>query len=819
MHVSSRWHPERTAVALALFLVTWAFVGVAGARAATPLSITTSRAPLAGEMTGHSSALARAKPTATTTTVLPRVTLAPNGQSIVYVLDLGLPHAIREFAPGASGNVGPAATISGPATGLSGANGLAVSSTRVVYTTDTVAPGQGSILEYSPAGGGGNQAPLTTISGPATGLTSPEGITLDSKGDIWVTNEGSNTVEEFAAFASGNAAPIATLAGANTHLSVPVHLAFDAAGHLWVTDFGSAAVTEYPVGAHGNVAPLATIPSNSGFGGVTFGIAFDPLGVLHVGGQTSVFSFSPPSLTPSGVLGAGNTRIVFPEGIASDPAGRLYIVDDHADDVLGFNSPATGAGAPAVDIAGSNTQLMQPFDVAVSPAAPLVLATAAVAPASLGVPYATQLLAIGGVGSDAWSIANGSLPPGMGLSSSGAVTGTPTGSGSYLVTFQVRDSEVPNHTATRTIMITVGITPGVYAANGANNSITEYPLTASGNASPATTIAGSNTGLNDPESIVLDTTGKAYVANDAAGTITEYAPGATGNIKPQTTITGIPSPRALALNSSDDLFVSTIDGPIYEYAPGASGAATPIATITGQHNAEGLAFDNAGHLWVSEQATNTINEYTLGTSGSSTLVASLAGPGTQLSSPQSLVFDPSGHLTVADAGGGSVTIYAPGAVNNTAPVATLTAGLHTPVGVDRGTDQTVFIGDVGSNSIVEYASGASDPTATISGSSTGLATPGSVASTPPLSIVTTKLPRARRGRKYLVNLRGAEGTTPYRWVRTRGHLPRGLKLKRSGAIEGSPRGRLRTYSFTVKVRDSSRPRQVATQRLKLRLRR
>jgi hypothetical protein len=552
---------------------------------------------------------------------------------------------------------------------------------------------------------------------------------------------------------------------------------------------------------------------------VTFGIAFDPLGVLHVGGQTSVFSFSPPSLTPSGVLGAGSTRIVFPEGIAADPAGRVYIVDDHADDVLGFNSPATGTGAPAIDIAGTNTQLMEPFDVAVSPAAPLVLATAAVAKASLGVPYATQLLAIGGVGTDAWSIVNGSLPPGMGLSSSGVVSGTPTGSGSYLVTFQVRDSQVPAHTATRTITITVGIVPGVYAANGADNSVTEYPLTASGNAPPAVTIAGSNTGLNDPASIVLDSTGKAYVANDAAGTVTEYAPGATGNIKPLTTITGIPSPRALALNSAGDLFVSTIGGPIYEYAPGANGATKPIATIGGQRNAEGLAFDNAGNLWVSEQATNTINEYTLGSSGSAALVASLAGSATQVSSPQSLVFDSTGHLTVADAGSGAVTIYAAGAVNDTAPVATLTAGLQTPVGVDRGTNLTVFIGDVGSNSIVEYASGASNPTDTISGSSTGLDDPGSVAATPPLSIVTRALPRARRGRKYLVNLRAAEGTTPYRWVRARGHLPRGLKLKRSGAIEGTPRGHLRTYSFTVKVRDSSRPRQVVTQHLKLRLRR
>jgi hypothetical protein len=130
----------------------------------------------------------------------------------------------------------------------------------------------------------------------------------------------------------------------------------------------------------------------------------------------------------------------------------------------------------------------------------------------------------------------------------------------------------------------------------------------------------------------------------------------------------------------------------------------------------------------------------------------------------------------------------------------------------------VFVGDGGLNAIVEYAPGASSPTATITGPDTGLGSPLSVAATPPLSILTSTLPTATRGRHYLANLRAGEGTTPYRWTRLRGHLPPGLHLSPLGAIEGTPRHHRRLYHVTVQVTDASHPAQTATQPLTLRVR-
>jgi hypothetical protein len=200
-----------------------------------------------------------------------------------------------------------------------------------------------------------------------------------------------------------------------------------------------------------------------------------------------------------------------------------------------------------------------------------------------------------------------------------------------------------------------------------------------------------------------------------------------------------------------------------------------------------------------------------------TLLNTISGPDTGISSPQSLVVDQTGNLSVANAAAGTVTIYGPGATGDTSPRATLSSGLQNPTGVDRGTDLTVFIGDPGANAIVEYAPGASSPTDTISGPDTGFSAPVSVAVTPPLSTLTTTLPPATRRQPYLVNLQAGEGTTPYRWRLVAGRLPRGLRVTAAGAISGIPRGQRRRYRFTVEVRDASNPAQSVTQALTLRL--
>src|SRR6266516_682448 len=69
----------------------------------------------------------------------------------------------------------------------------------------------------------------------------------------------------------------------------------------------------------------------------------------------------------------------------------------------------------------------------------------------LNEPYSFQLSADGG-GSQVWSVKSGSLPAGMGLSSSGLISGTPTATGDFTFVVQVTDT---NRTDTETYSLTV----------------------------------------------------------------------------------------------------------------------------------------------------------------------------------------------------------------------------------------------------------------------------------------------------------------------------------------------------------------------------
>jgi hypothetical protein len=80
----------------------------------------------------------------------------------------------------------------------------------------------------------------------------------------------------------------------------------------------------------------------------------------------------------------------------------------------------------------------------------------------------------------------------------------------------------------------------VYVSNQAANSITAYSTSASGNARPVLTIAGSRTQLDRPVGLTFDPVGNLYVVNHGANQsrITIYSPNASGNAAPSGTIEG-----------------------------------------------------------------------------------------------------------------------------------------------------------------------------------------------------------------------------------------------------------------------------------------
>ena len=68
-------------------------------------------------------------------------------------------------------------------------------------------------------------APVATIAGALTGLSSVSGVAADNQNAIWVCDAGAVAIYRFAPTANGNVAPIATISGASTTLNNPEGIA------------------------------------------------------------------------------------------------------------------------------------------------------------------------------------------------------------------------------------------------------------------------------------------------------------------------------------------------------------------------------------------------------------------------------------------------------------------------------------------------------------------------------------------------------------------------------------------------------------------
>ncbi len=96
--------------------------------------------------------------------------------------------------------------------------------------------------------------------------------------------------------------------------------------------------------------------------------------------------------------------------------------------------------------------------LAIDAPARLVVTTSALTNASPNTNYAATLQATGGVAPLTWSLQSGSLPTGLSLAPSGAITGDPTVPGSFPFTVQVTDSSTAQQGGTQTAQAQLTLT-------------------------------------------------------------------------------------------------------------------------------------------------------------------------------------------------------------------------------------------------------------------------------------------------------------------------------------------------------------------------
>ena len=230
----------------------------------------------------------------------------------------------------------------------------------------------------------------------------------------------------------------------------------------------------------------------------------------------------------------------------------------------------------------------------------------------------------------------------------------------------------------------------LYVANQATDTITVYPANSNGSVNPIVTITGSNTQLNDPDSIALDSSGNIYVSNRGSlngnpDSVNVFSAGSNGNVAPTAVITGpntgLQLPAALALDSQGNIYVanagSTAGGAdtITVYSPGTNGNSSPVRTIsgssTGLNSPAGIAIDSSGYVYVSSggapnASTVSVLIYSPGSSGNVAPVTSVDGDCQAFAAP--------GALTLAN---GNLYATSPGDLSTFNESVTVNSGVST----------------------------------------------------------------------------------------------------------------------------------------------
>jgi hypothetical protein len=131
-----------------------------------------------------------------------------------------------------------------------------------------------------------------------------------------------------------------------------------------------------------------------------------------------------------------------------------------------------------------------------------------------GTSYSQTLTANGGSSPYTWSVATGTLPPGLTLSSAGVISGTPTTAGTSSFTIQVSDSSSQNLTATQSYTLQVSLPTALAAGQTITLTSGESILVPSG----TTVTLNSNVVTVNGDGNTFNTSGGAVVSVPSTAT-------------------------------------------------------------------------------------------------------------------------------------------------------------------------------------------------------------------------------------------------------------------------------------------------------------
>jgi hypothetical protein len=528
-------------------------------------------------------------------------------------------------------------------------------------------------------------------------LTSPYGTAVDSSGDIFIADTSDNRVREIN-HATG---VITTVAGTGTAgysgdgsqataamLSSPRGVALDSAGNLYIADCNNNRIRE----VNFSTGVITTIAGNgvggyAGDGGQAtsaeiwdpYAIALDGSGDLFIAdyGNQRIREVKLSSGVITTIAGGGTgdgqaataAPLNYPENVAVDSAGNLYIADfdnnrvrkvNHATDLI-----TTVAGTGTAGYNGDGGQ-----------------ATAA----ELSAPYAVALDSAGNL-----YIADSNNERVRKVNLSTGVITTIAGNGSYGYSGDGGQATTAEFEYLRGIALDGS--GDLFIADYYNNRIRKVVLSSG----IITTVAGTGTtGYNGdgiqataatlyfPEGVAVDSSGNLYIADYdnnrirevlvSSGLISTVAGNGTAGYSGDNgaaTAAEVYYPEGVAVGAGGNLFIADTDNCRIREVYASNGT---IATVAGSggfgYSGDGkaataadladpcgVAVDSAGNLYIADTDNYRIREVSFATN----LISTVAGNGFSayggdggaataavLSRPTGVAVDPAGNLYIAD---------------------------------------------------------------------------------------------------------------------------------------------------------------------------
>jgi hypothetical protein len=196
-----------------------------------------------------------------------------------------------------------------------------------------------------------------------------------------------------------------------------------------------------------------------------------PAALVLVGTSLAQAQQSSLSITTSTPLPAGTVGTLYSQTLSATGGAPPYtwsLVGGSLPNGLNLSINGSISGTPTIlgtfmftlqvtdSVFSSATQSFS-LTIAAATASSLAITTTSLAAASINLLYSQTLAATGGVPPYTWSLSSGTLPTGLSLSSSGAITGTPTIAGASAFTVTVTDSA--SNSAAQMLTITVQSAP------------------------------------------------------------------------------------------------------------------------------------------------------------------------------------------------------------------------------------------------------------------------------------------------------------------------------------------------------------------------